>query len=80
MTNAEKIYAECVKRSTAIMNGLTQKSQVVFAVLVHVHCLFGTHSLLVPVASRCHFVGSSHGQEKTVVVGDKTISISQTEF
>lgn len=46
--------------------GLVQMSQVVFAALVHVHCLLEALHLLEPVASRCHFVGSSHGPEKTL--------------
>lgn len=45
---------------------LVQRSQSVFAALLHVHCLLEAPHLLAPVASRCHFVGSSHGPEKTV--------------
>lgn len=68
MMNAEKIYAAAVKLAAGIRSELTQKSQVVFAALGHVHCLLEAPHLLGPVASRCHFVGSSHGGEKTAVL------------
>lgn len=50
-------------------------SQVVFAALVHVHCLLEAPHLLEQVASRYHFVGSSHGPEKTAGLEDQVVSM-----
>ena len=75
MMDAEKIYAGVVKLSNSNRSELTQKSQVVFAALGYVHCLLEALPPLAPVASRCHFVDSSPGPEKTAVLGDQTVSI-----
>ena len=53
---------------------LTQKSQVVFAALMHVRCLLEAPHLLWPVAIHCHFVGSSYRREETVVHGEGLVS------
>ena len=54
---------------------LTQKSQVVFAALMHVRCLLEAPHLLRPVASHCHFVGSSYKREETVLYGEELVSM-----
>lgn len=59
MMDAEKIYAGVATLSNSTRSELTQKSQVVFAALVYVHCLLEALHPLAPVASRCHFVDSS---------------------
>lgn len=53
-------------------------SQVVFAALVDVHCLLEAPHLLAPVASRCHFVDSSYGLEKTTTLEDPSVSAFQS--
>lgn len=78
MMGAEKIYAAVVKLAASIRSELTQRSQSVFAALLHVHCLLEAPHLLAPVASRYHFVGSSHGPEKTALVGDHVVSDFQS--
>lgn len=65
----------CAKRTE-----LTQMPQVVFAALVDVHCLLEAPHLLIPVASRCHFVGSSQRPEKTAVLEDQSVSAFQSAF
>lgn len=72
---AEKIYACEGTPLTKTKNGLTQMSQVVSAVLVHVRCSQEAPRLLASGASRCYFVGSSCGLEKTAQLGDHWISI-----
>ncbi len=76
--NAEKIYARVVMLSNSTRSELTQRSQVVFAALVHVHCLSEAPHLLAPVASRCCFVDSFHGLEKTAMLKDQIVSIFQS--
>ena len=63
-------------RST--LNELTQMSLAVFAALKHVHYSLQALLLQVWVASRCHFVGSSHGPEKTAQLGEHNVSIFQS--
>lgn len=75
---AEKIYAAAVKLSASRRSELTQRSQVVSVALAHVHCLLEVIHLLVQVASRCRFVDSSHGPEKTAVLKDQLLSIFQS--
>ena len=60
------------------LNELTQKSLAVFAALKHVHYSLEAPLLLAWVASRCHFVGSSHGLEKTAQLGEHNVSIFQS--
>lgn len=78
MMDAEKIYASAETLSASVRIELTRMSQVVFAALVYVHCSLEAPHLLGPVASRCCFVGSSHGPEKTAVLRDVVVSMFQT--
>lgn len=78
MTDAEKIYDSAETLPARARVALTQRSQFVFAALVHVHCFLEAPHLLVLVASRCHFVGSSHRPEKTAVLGDLVVSMFQS--
>ena len=70
MMDAEKIYAGTETLRCGTRTELTQRSQVVFAALVDVHCLLEAPHLLEQVASRCHFVGSYPRPEKTAVLED----------
>ena len=77
---AEKIYVSAKMLRCGRRTELTQMSQVVFAALVNVHCLLEAPHLLVPVANRCHFVGSSHRREKTAVLEDQSVSVLRSAF
>ena len=78
--DAEKICIGAATLSTGTTGGLTQMFQIVFAVLVHVHCSLKTVPLLALVASRCQFVGSFHVPEKTAQLGDHEVSFAQSAF
>lgn len=65
----ERIHSSAVEGPGAWSEvGLVQMSPVVFAALVHGHCLLEAPHLLALVANRCYFVGSSHGPERTAPV------------
>ena len=75
VVDAEKIYIDEATLFARTKNKLTQMSQVVFAAPKHAHCSLKTSHLQALVASRCHFVGSSYGLEKTALLGGHKVSI-----
>lgn len=75
VVDAEKIYVDEVTLFARTKNQLTQMSQVVFAAPKHAHCSLKASPPLALVASQCCFVGSSHGPEKSGLLGRHKVSI-----
>ena len=75
VVDAEKIYIDETTLFARTKNKLTQMSRVVFAVPKHAHCSLKASHLLALVASRCRFVGSFRGLERTALLGGPKVSI-----
>ena len=75
VVDAEKIYVDEMDLVARTKNKRTRMSQVVFAAPTHAHCSLKASHPLALVANRCHFVGSSHGPEKTGLLGEHKVSI-----
>lgn len=56
---------------------LVQRSQVVFAAPVHVHCFLKALHLQAPAATHYYFVGSFHRPEKTAQMGGHDVSCEE---
>ena len=78
LMDAEKIYIGAATSLAGTRKELTQMFQVVFAALVHAHCSLKAPHPLARVASRCHFVDSSYGPEKTAQLQEHNVSIFQS--
>ena len=75
IVDAEKIYVDEIALVARTKNKLTRTSQVVFAAPKHAHCSLKASHPLALVATRCRFVGSSHGREKSGLLGGHKVSI-----